>query len=457
MTNKLPLLTRDKDFYKSFLAIFPFLVFQSMLMLSINLADQIMIGMYDQYALSGVIAVNKIMFVFMQIMIGAGETIVVLGSQYCGEGRKENIRKFTFPAFVTAMSLGLIFFTATALFPEFLIGIFTPDEKIIAEGVKYLSIVKMNFLVLPVSTVLYSTFRSAGGVKASFYLAIVALFVSVSINSALIFGSLGAPELGVTGAAIGNVTARSLETILLLIFAFKKEKVVRLTLGNVIHFDKRFFKDYLRQAWFFIMVGLLFGIFTALHTITLGQMQSSYDNVIAADGAATTLFQFLKTVSMAAAGTSAILIGKAVGVGDVDKIKEYTRTLQTIFLCIGAFTAITLFAARVPYLRLYNIDAETRELASSFMLILCIASMGMAYQMPVLAGIVRGGGDSKFMLYNDLITIWGIVVPLSLLGAFVFHWHPVAVMCCLHGDQIIKCGAAVIKCNRYRWMKKLTR
>ena len=94
-------------------------------------------------------------------------------------------------------------------------------------------------------------------------------------------------------------------------------------------------------------------------------------------------------------------------------------------------------------------------MANAFLLVLCVTGFGTAYQMPTLVGIVRGGGDSKFILYNDLISIWGIVLPMSFLAAFVFHWSPVAVIFCLNADQIFKCGAAFVKVNRYNWMKKI--
>ena len=96
-------------------------------------------------------------------------------------------------------------------------------------------------------------------------------------------------------------------------------------------------------------------------------------------------------------------------------------------------------------------------MADSFILVLCVTCIGTAYQMPVNTGIIRGGGDANFVLINDIISIWGIVLPLSFLAAFVFNWPPVAVVLCLNFDQLFKCGAAAIKANRYHWMKKLTR
>ena len=77
--------------------------------------------------------------------------------------------------------------------------------------------------------------------------------------------------------------------------------------------------------------------------------------------------------------------------------------------------------------------------------------------MPTLVGIVQGGGDSKFLLKNDFISIWLIVLPLSFLAAFKFGWSPTVVVFCLNLDQLFKCIPAYIKVNSYTWMKKLTR
>ena len=133
-----------------------------------------------------------------------------------------------------------------------------------------------------------------------------------------------------------------------------------------------------------------------------------------------------------------------------------------MFLGIGVCTSTALFLLRGPVVSLYaaispDISAETCQMALDFLAVLCVTGFGTAYQMPVATGIIRGGGDAKFVLINDLISIWGIVLPVSFLAAFVFKWPPVAVIACLNADQVFKCGAAGIKVNRYTWMKKLTR
>jgi Na+-driven multidrug efflux pump len=164
----------------------------------------------------------------------------------------------------------------------------------------------------------------------------------------------------------------------------------------------------------------------------------------------------LKIIAAAAAVTAGVIIGKTVGSGDIDQVKIYTRLLQRIFIGIGLFSCAAILLLRAPILSLYNINDTARQLAWDFLLILSITNIGTAYQMPAATGIVRGGGDTAFVMKNDLISIWLIVIPLSAAAAFLFHWPPAMVLICLYSDQVFKCLPVAIKVNRYNWMKKLT-
>ena len=111
---------------------------------------------------------------------------------------------------------------------------------------------------------------------------------------------------------------------------------------------------------------------------------------------------------------------------------------------------------RGPIVAAYQISDEAKELAYAFLGVLAFTGAGMAYQMPTNTGIVRGGGDAKYVLRTDFISIWCIVLPISFLAAFVWDWSPIAVIACLNADQVFKGIPAVIKCNRFNWIKKLT-
>ena len=448
------MLIKDKTFYKTFFRLCSILIIKNVIVLMTNLADNIMIGGYSETALSGVAAVNQIQFVFQQIIMSAGDALVAIGSQYWGQKRTNPIKQLTKGALFTGLSAGVLLFLLATFIPSQMLSLFTSSKDIIAQGTEYLHLIKYTYILFAASNLLLASLRSVESVKIAFLASSEAFVVNCIINFLLINGNLGAPRLGVTGAAIGTLTARAVELITVVIYLCFKDCKLSFKKQDFIHTDFSLIKDYTKTAIFFMIVGAMFGASTALQTVILGHMN---DSAIAANSVATALFQILKVASVGAASAASVMIGKAIGNGDRKLIKQYTKTLQVIFLMIGLATSLLLFVLRAPILSLYDLSEQTKQMANEFLLILCITCIGTAYEMPVLTGIVRGGGDSKFVFWNDLISIWGIVLPISFLAAFVFHWPPVAVLFCLNSDQIFKCAAAAIKVNRYRWIKKLTR
>ena len=269
----------------------------------------------------------------------------------------------------------------------------------------------------------------------------------------LIEGRFGAPEMGVTGAAIGTLAARVLELVIVACYVFFVDKKLTVRIKDFFVIDKKLFADYGKTAFPIILVGAMFGVSTALQSVILGHMS---DNAIAANSIATTLYQTLKVASVGAASATSVIVGKTIGMGDMNKLKEYVKTLQIMFVGIGVVISTTMFLVRPPILSLYDLSDETYALANAFLLVLCVTGFGMSYQMPTIIGIVQGGGDGKFVLKNDFISIYCIVLPLSFLAAFVFKWHPIAVVFCLNLDQLFKCIPGFFKVNSYTWVKKLT-
>ncbi len=448
------LLTKDKGFYRTFWRLFFMIVLQNAIVLSVNLADNLMIGSYSETALAGVAAVNSLQFLYQQLTIGIGDALVTMGSQYWGQGRTAPIKQLGKAALLAGAFLGVLLFALTSLFPYQIVGLFSETEAIVEQGVQYLAIVRWTYLFFAVSSTLLSLLRTVEIVRISTAVSAIALVTNCSINYMLISGNLGAPELGVRGAAIGTLIARALELCIILAYYIFIDKRLCVRKDDLIKTDFSLMRDYFKHCLYFVMVSFIFGSSVALQNVILGNLS---DSAIAANSIASTLFQMLKVMAVGAASATAIIIGKTVGSGDLKKLKEYVRTFQIIFLCISLLTGVTLFIIRSFILEFYDLTPETYAMAKNFLLVLCITGMGTAYQMPVNIGIVRGGGDSKFVFINDLVSIWGIVLPLSFLGAFVFHWDPTVVLLCLNSDQIFKCAAAAIKANRYKWVKKLTR
>ncbi len=448
------ILTRDRSFYATLLHLMVAIILQNIVAYSVNMADNLMLGIYSQAALSGAATVNMIQFLFQCMVVSLGDAVVVLGSQYWGQGRREPVCRLTGIALLSAGALGAAVLLATSFFPYEILRLFTPDEATIQEGMAYLELIRFTYPLFALSTVLMAALRTVGTVNISFGISVMSLVVDVGINYALIFGKFGLPELGVRGASVGTLAARGLELLAVLAYLLARDKKLRLFAGNPFRLEGRLCRDYGKVAFNLGAASLLWGLATPIQTGILGHLTP---DAIAANSVSTTLFQYLKVVTQGEASAASVLIGQTVGKGDMGKIREYSRTLQILFLVSGLILGVALFFVRIPLLGLYDLTPEARVMANQILIVMCFVMVGMAYQMPTGSGIVRGGGDTKFMLYMNLISTWGIVMPLSFMAAFWWRLPVAAVVAFLNADQVFKCLPSAIWVNSYRWVRRLTR
>ncbi len=445
---------KEGKFYRDFFALAAVLMLQNVVTISVNLADNVMLGNYGEMALAGAAAVNQIQFVLQQLLTAAGEGIVVLGSQYWGAGAHTPIRRICATAFRAAMVIAAVFFAAASFFPGRLLSFFTDNPEIAAEGMAYLSIIRWSYLFFAVTMIFQAAMRCAEMVKISLCLAVMTLFVNCGINYVLIFGHFGAPRMGIRGAAIGTLSARILETIVILAYAANRRHPFVLRLRDLRREEPLLRRDYYSKTVMMMLVQGLWGLNNAVQVMILGHIS---DSALAASSVASTLFMVLKSVAVGAASASAVLIAKTVGAGREDLAGVYAGRLQRIFIGIGLVTGTVLFFLRSPVLGLYSLSGPTLRLADTFLIIQSAVCVFMSYQMPCNNGIIRGGGSPEFVVRLDLISIWGIVIPCSLLLAFVFKAPAPAVFFSLSADQFFKCIPVWFKVNRGTWIRKLTR
>ena len=447
---------RDRNFYKTFIRLCTALMLEQAVVLSVNLADNLMLGTYSEAALSGVAAVNQMQFVYQQLVYTLGSGVITLASQYWGQKRMKEIRTICAIGMWFEILLALVLFAVASFFPEQIVRLFTGQPLFIEQGAAYLRIMRFSFVFFAMTTLLLNAMRVVEIVTIALRVSFISLLINVSINYLLIAGHFGFPEMGARGAAIGTLTARIVEFFIVFAFVMRDRKLeLRLKDLGISVLKNMLRADLIRVAVPIVMSGLLWGVSNAMQTVILGHMN---DSAIAAQSISNTVFLLLKVTSVGAASAAAVITGKAVGEGNFEKIRAYTRTLQVIFTGIGVVLCVLMILIRYPILGIYgsSISPETRSLANAYMLIQAAVLLTMSYQMPVNAGIIRGGGDVKFVMYLDTIVIL-VFIPLSALAGLVWHWPPVPVILCMNADQFLKCIPAFIRVNSYRWVRKLTR
>lgn len=443
-------LVKEKYFYKTFFNLTLAIALQNVIVFGVNLADNIMIGAYSETAMSGIALVNQIQFLLQMMINGVAEGVVVLASRAWGRKDMDEIKKVSSIGMLVGCSISLILMAIINLFPHWTLSLLTNETEIIEVGVRYMHIVSISYVFFAITSILLASLRSIETVKIGYAVNIAALVFNIGLNYLLIFGNFGFPELGAEGAAIATLISRIVETVVIVIYLKFFDKKIRLKLKSFFYYEKKLFVQFIKVGMPIIASGTSWGIAMGVQTSILGHMGGA---AIAANSIATTVFQVITVVSNSSASGASVLIGKTIGEGKVDVVKNYAKTLQILFLGIGAVTGIILFVFKDIVINFYSVSEETRILALQFMTILSITSVGTSYQMPCLCGIVRGGGDTKFVLYNDIIFMWGLVLPSAFTAAYILNMSPVIVFICLKADQILKCSVAVVKVNRYKWIK----
>ncbi len=449
------ILTDDKSFYKTLFHLMSVVVLQNVVAFSVNMADNIMLGAYSQAALSGAAAVNQIQFMVQQITLAVGDSVVVLGSQFWGQKDTSTVRQLSGIALIFGLIFGISVFIWTTADPAGILMLFTDNDSYIAEGMSYLRLIRFTYPLYVITTILMSSLRSVEIVNISLKISVISLITDVAVNYVFIFGKFGMLELGSSGAAIGTLTARILELLTVLYYMLKHDGRLKLFSENPFSFSKRLFRKYVRVLIPSLVSNIVWSIATPIQTGILGRLSS---DAIAANSVSTTMFQYLKVVTVGEASASSVVVGTSVGAGSSDeKIKEYSRTLQIIYIFIGVTLAAALFFLRIPFLKLYNLTPDALKLSNQIIMLLCVIMIGMAYQMPACMGIIKGGGDVKYTMYLNMISTWLIVMPLSFAGAFLWKLPVVWVVALLNSDQIFKCIPVAIHTNRYKWIKRLTK
>lgn len=444
----------DRYFYKTFFSLFAVVALQSLIVFSVNLADSIMLGSYSETAMSGVSLANQIQFLLQCLVNGVSNGLVVIASQYWGKQQTEPIRKVYAAALWAGVLISGTLAAAVLIAPTAVLGILSNEAAIVEAGAEYIRIMGWTYLIFAVSNLLIALMRSVESVKIGFITSLLALVVNISLNYLLIFGKAGFPEMGAVGAAWATFAARVVELIAVAVYVFFMDKKVRLKLADALRLEKDYVRDFIKAGLPLIGSGGSWGVAMSVQTAIIGRLGAA---AIGANAIAAPVFQVVAVLYGSSGTASSVLIGKTVGEDDVPRVKRYTKKLQIMYLIIGVFSAGLLLALKSSILGLYSVTEETRALAAAFINILAVTVIGSAYEAPCLVGIVSGGGDTRFVLFNDLIFMWGLVLPMSFLSAFVFHWSIPVTFFILKADQIAKCFVAVVKVNRFRWIRRLTR
>jgi len=456
-------MVRDKQFYRSLLRIAAPAALQGFISILVVQADNIMVSSLGDTVFAAVGQVNSATAFFMAAVGGLTGGSSVLISQYWG--RKDHSRIADVFAILTqlCLALGILAISLVWLSPRGILGSLVKSEDIIEAGLPYLKLVCLSYLPLALSTALIGMLRSVQVVAVALYTTTAALFVNIGLNYVFIFGKLGFPAMGASGAAIATVISRVVEFLIVWWYAFYKQKNLDIKPRQLLRADRLLWKDYGRYG---VPVGITDFLWAGVglgKTIMIGTMGQTFISAMMITGG---LMELGRVFSSSLTIGACVLIGMSVGVesqraasGEYKQTREYSKTIQILFAGTGVLIALAVFSFRYPYAYgLYpSVSPEARAMAVRFLVIGAATLLGTTYHASCSVGIMRGAGDSRFVMIVDLICGWLIVLPLTYLSIFVWHASPQIIFLMLYIDQCFKWIIAYYRLRGNKWIRNVTR
>ncbi len=447
-------LIKDKNFYKVLFSIALPIAAQNFITFTVSLADSLMLGKVGEIALSGANLANQLFFILMIVTFGVTSAAMVFASQYWGKDDVFSMKRVITIMLRIAAVISVVASALAICIPETVMNWYSDDPAVIEAGAKYLRIIGWAYPFYSITNAMASVLRSAHIVKISIVIYLSSLIVNVSLNWVLIFGNLGAPALGIEGAAIATAIARVVEFIILIIYLAFFEKKVHYTIKDFFVPVKDYVSAFVKTGAPVILNEAVWSIGTSVLSMIIGHISTEF---VSANSIANIVWQAVWVVIAGMGNATSVVIGNAVGRGEEKSIiLSKAKTIVLLSAAMGVLSAITLIIIRGPVINFYEVSEATKALAYdlivSYAMIIVLQAMSMQY----VVGIFRGGGDTKTAMLVDVLFLWTVAIPLGAFTGLVLGWAPPLVYIMLRSDELLKNVIGFFRLRSGKWIRDIT-
>ncbi|MDN3613031.1 MATE family efflux transporter [Vibrio gallaecicus] len=442
------------DFLRRLIAIALPITLQSIMFSSRGLVDVLMLGQLGEADIAAVGVASRAMFVTTIMLVGVTTGGALLTAQYWGAGDKQGVRESTALTWIVAMFFAALTVAFFVSFPEQVMSLTTDSTEVISLGVEYMVITSLSMFAVACVSSMAVGLRAMHRPGLSTFFSGIGILSNVLLNWVLIFGNLGAPALGIKGAAIATVLSGAIEVASLFGYLYFKKHLLAFRLCDInaaatIEKVTRFLKLSLPTTFNFLAwAGGLF----AYHAI----MGQSGVQGLAALSVMTPVESISLSLLIGMSNAGAVLIGNQLGAKQNEAVYYQALGISIISFLTAIMVAVALYFIQIPILNAFSaLTAETRALSEKFIVVLSIGIVIRSIPMTVIVGVLRAGGDVKFCLYQDLVAQWLIGIPLAAVAAMYFGFKPEWIYLLFLTEEVIKWFGSLYRMKSKRWIKNL--
>lgn len=416
----------------------------------VGACDAIMLGKLSQDAMSAVSLATQVTFVFNLFMFAfmAGENMFV--AQYYGKGDYTGISQVFSLVTKICGCIAVVFLAGTLFFPEQLMRILTNEETLIVLGSEYLRVIGISYVFSGIAQTFLAIMKNCGAVNMSTLINGVMVILNIALNAVFIFGLSGFPKMGIKGAALATVLATVVQFLWSVGYVLCRIRAVKFSLRSC---EKKLFGRFWQKAVPLLINNLAWGIGFSMYSVIMGHLGT---DAVAANGIANISKNFVVCFCLGLGNAGSIIVGNRLGADRLQEAKEVGETLTKTAIIAGIVSGLVLIALSPFITKMVDLTPTARGYLQKMLLISSYYIAGKSVNCMTIGGIFAAGGDSKFGMLCDSVTLWCIIVPLGCICAFILKLPVMIVYFVLNLDEIIKLPVVYKHYKKYKWIKNLT-
>ena len=416
----------------------------------VGACDAIMLGKLSQDAMSAVSLATQVTFVFNLFMFAfmAGENMFV--AQYYGKGDYTGISQVFSLVTKICGCIAVVFLAGTLFFPEQLMRILTNEETLIVLGSEYLRVIGISYVFSGIAQTFLAIMKNCGAVNMSTLINGGMVILNIALNAVFIFGLSGFPKMGIKGAALATVLATVVQFLWSVGYVLCRIRAVKFSLRSC---EKKLFGRFWQKTVPLLINNLAWGIGFSMYSVIMGHMGT---DAVAANGIANISKNLVVCFCLGLGNAGSIIVGNRLGADRLQEAKEVGETLTKTAIIAGIVSGLVLIALSPFITKMVDLTPTARGYLQKMLLISSYYIAGKSVNCMTIGGIFAAGGDSKFGMLCDSVTLWCIIVPLGCICAFILKLPVMVVYFVLNLDEIIKLPVVYKHYKKYKWIKNLT-
>ena len=452
-------MNRGPGFYRQVAALATPIVLQNLITSTLSMSDTFMVGLLGELPMAAVTLANIPLFVLQLFIFGVQSGASILISQYWGKQDMAAINRVMGVAMWTVLLVSSAFAAVMLLCPVEFLSLFGNEPEVIRVAAQYGGLAALSYVFNAFTMVYVAVYRSMEQPQLGMYILAASMTVNTFLNWVFIFGKLGAPALGVRGAAVATLIARILEVVIVAVH-ITRSRTFHLRLDLLLRPGGDMVRRFLRYGGLVVCNETLWSLGTSMFTTIMGHMEGSTE-ILAAYTIAGNVERICMVASFGISATAAVIIGREIGAGRSDRVYGVGLALNTLaVLCgvaIGALLLLFIFLVAPAWVfPLFKLSERSQSIATTIIVVMALYMPLKDFNSVNIVGVLRGGGDVKAATIIDLVPLWACAIPYAALCGLVLKTSVFWVYLAFPLEQAVKCFVGIWRLRSGKWVRDLT-